>query len=163
MIRLLFKYIVPLALFLVIGIVGYNYFYGTPEEQESSKQIISKIKGLGADVFQLLASEKDKFDAGKYDQAIDKISESINYLKQAAGELAGAGQQYLDEIKQLEQEKQYLENQLQSLSASQEIVGEGRSALMATHQGAATVESIQNRLNELAKRTEQLGSRIHKP
>lgn len=80
--------LIKLGLLVVIGIVIYNYFFGTPEEQESSKQVFAKskeafvkVKDVGKDVFILLSSEKQKFDAGKYDVAIQKMGTILTDLK----------------------------------------------------------------------------------
>ena len=108
MFKLLFKYVIPLAIVVVGFILGYNYFFGSAEEKENSKAIISKISGLGQDVFNLLVSEKDKFDEGKYNDALEKIGSGISYLKTKATELADGGKQWLQKLDELEQEKQEL-------------------------------------------------------
>ena len=122
MFKLLFKYIIPFGLLLTIGIVGNNYFFGTPEEQQSSIQIISKVRGLGGDVFSLLASEKQKFSNGKYDDAMTRIGSSLTYLKQRASSLAGAGQPYLYQLNLLEQEKLNLQQQLDLINQDLSLI-----------------------------------------
>ena len=165
MFKLLFKYVIPLALLIAVGLVGYNYFYGTPEEQESSKQIISKVKGLGQDVLNLLKSEKQKFDDGKYDDAMDKISSSLSYLKQKVSALADSGKQYLDQLAALEQEKQQLQQQLSQMkqAANSSFSGPAESSGNAGRSSAReklTVDQIQQRINELARQTEELAIKM---
>lgn len=165
MFKLLFKYVIPLGLLLSAGLVGYNYFFGTQAEQENSKAIIAKVRGLGSDVFSLLASEKQKFSNGKYDNAIDRIGSSLSYLKQQASGLAAGGQQYLQQINALEAEKSRLQQQLGFLSQNSEPTNYGtqanaRSGGNAPVDYSAVEAQIQQRINELAQRTEELGIRL---
>ena len=85
MIRLL----ITTAFFLVIGLLGYNYFLGTAQEKEQAQEIFSKgaeAVGAGAD---LLKSEYHKYKDGKYDEALDNISNGLSKLKENGGELLG--------------------------------------------------------------------------
>ena len=114
MITLLFKYLLPLALFLAIFFVGYNYFFGTPEEQQQSQRIISKFTDLGGEVYDLLHTEKEKYDDGKYDEALAKISQRIEQLKQLAANAIENKQQLLDQVDQLDQARKSIQSQLNS-------------------------------------------------
>jgi nucleoside-triphosphatase THEP1 len=105
-------------LLVVIGIVIYNYFFGTPEEQESSKQVFAKskeafvkVKDVGKDVFILLSSEKQKFDAGKYDVAIQKMGTILTDLKSVAKDNNNLG--FLQKIAALELKKEALSKKVQ--------------------------------------------------
>ena len=164
MFKLLFKYVIPLGLFLATGLVGYNYFFGTPTEQENSKQIIAKVRGLGSDVFSLLASEKEKFHQGKYDNAIDKIGSSLSYLKQQAGGLAAGGQQFLQQINVLEAEKRQLEKQLeyfqQNSNSTNGVPVNARASGGAGITQTYPEEQLLQRIRELAQQTEDLGMRL---
>ncbi len=94
MIRLIFT----AAFFLVIVILGYNYFFGTAQEKEQAQEIFSKgaeVVGSGAD---LLKSEYGKYEDGKYDGALDNINSVVGKLKENGGEL-------LEEIDSWEKKK----------------------------------------------------------
>ncbi len=169
MIRLLFGLVLPLVIVLAVGLVGYNYFFGTPEEQQNSVKIFSQVQGLGSDVFNLLVSEKGKFDDGKYNDAMDKIGSGISLLKEQAGRVGAASEQFINQLNALEQEKQDLQNQLAALqagnvgSASQfapSTTGNLVGAAPADSGANMTAQEIQDRINDLARRTEQLGSQI---
>jgi len=56
--------LLKLAALLVIGILVYNYFFGTTEEKAQSKVIFSEAKDLGKAAWGLLKSEKEKFEDG---------------------------------------------------------------------------------------------------
>jgi hypothetical protein len=110
--------LIKLGLLVVIGIVIYNYFFGTPEEQESSKQVFAKskeafvkVKDVGKDVFILLSSEKQKFDAGKYDVAIQKMGTILTDLKSVAKDNNNLG--FLQKIAALELKKEALSKKVQ--------------------------------------------------
>ena len=101
----LIKKIVPLVLLLATFLVGYNYFFGTKEEQESSREIIEQVKKLSSSVVKLLGSEKEKYQAGKYDGALEKVKSTFAVLKEKATQLGAKGQQIVNSIEEMEQEE----------------------------------------------------------
>ena len=83
------RFIITTAFFLVIGLLSYNYFFGTAEEKEQAQEIFSKgaeVVGAGTD---LLKSEYQKYEDGKYDEALDNINNLLSKLKENGGELLG--------------------------------------------------------------------------
>lgn len=83
------RFLITTAFFLIIGLLGYNYIFGTAEEKEQAQEIFSKgaeAVGAGAD---LLKSEYQKYKDGKYDEALDNISNGLSKLKEDGGELLG--------------------------------------------------------------------------
>ncbi|HBV22089.1 MAG TPA: hypothetical protein DEF07_10295, partial [Nitrosomonas sp.] len=92
------RFIITTAFFLIITLLSYNYFFGTAEEKEQAQEIFSKgveVVGAGAD---LLKSEYQKYEDGKYDEALDNINDLLGKLKKHGGEL-------LEEIDSWEQRK----------------------------------------------------------
>ena len=79
MIRFLFK----LVLSLVVLLLVYNYFLGTPEEKSTSKKIFGEVIHLGKSSWDLLRVEKQKLRDGKYDVARYKVSQLLNGLENA--------------------------------------------------------------------------------
>lgn len=75
------KNLIKYGLLLVVGILGYNYFYGTPAEKEQSQKIFSEFKDVGESVVGLVKDEKVKYDEGKYDEAIDKMKVAVEKMK----------------------------------------------------------------------------------
>ncbi len=106
MLRNLFK----LLIVLVVGILIYNYFFGTPEEKNTSKEIFSEVRDLGKATWNLLRSEKQKFDEGKYDEAIDKVGGLLGSLRSKAKQ--SRNEEALREIEDLERRRLELERQL---------------------------------------------------
>ena len=100
--------ILRLAVILVIGVLIYNYFLGDPGEKETAKKIFGEIKEVGVAVKDLLQSEKEKFDSGKYDQALDKIGGLFNNLKENAETVSS----FSKEIDALEARRKELSDQL---------------------------------------------------
>ena len=74
---------------LVVGILGYNYFFGTAEEKAQSKEIFGKAKDIGKASINLVKGEVDKFKSGKYDDALDKVSGLLSKAKSTAQEKGG--------------------------------------------------------------------------
>lgn len=76
------KSLIRIVLLLVVGIIAYNYFYGTEVEKDKSEKIISEFKDVGSSIVNLVKDEKEKFDDGKYDDAIDKMKEAVEKMKE---------------------------------------------------------------------------------
>jgi Sec-independent protein translocase protein TatA len=111
------KSLLKLGLILVIAVIGYNYFFGTAEEKEQSREIIGKVRDVGRDAWGLLKSEKAKLDEGKYDGALDKVGttlegvgELLGKLKHTAEDLNDSGA--LDRLSELQRKQADLEAQL---------------------------------------------------
>lgn len=113
MIRALLK----LAALLIAGILVYNYFFGTNEEKESSRKVFGQIKGVVVSVGQLVGSEKDKFDAGKYDAALDKLGGVYKAIRTQASKLDDKVIQRLDG---LEGRKSELQRELREIEQAEE-------------------------------------------
>ena len=106
MIRLLLK----LAFILVIGIVGYNYFLGNEQEQANSREIIGKVRDLGSDAWNLLASERRKLREGKYDGALEKLDKLYDSLRDKATALTDS--RLLERLNELDERRRELETEL---------------------------------------------------
>lgn len=106
MIRLLLK----LAFILVIGIVGYNYFLGNEQEQANSREIVGKVRDLGSDAWNLLASERRKLREGKYDGALEKLDKLYDSLRDKATALTDS--RLLERLNELDERRRELETEL---------------------------------------------------
>lgn len=107
------KGLFQLLVIVVIGVLLYNYFLGSPEEKATSKEIFSKAGDLGKAAFQLLRSEKEKFEQGKYDEAVSRVGGLINSLRSQAQENKDAST--LRSIDDLERRRRELESQVAEL------------------------------------------------
>ncbi|HFA50471.1 MAG TPA: hypothetical protein ENJ95_15775 [Bacteroidetes bacterium] len=105
MIRNLLK----LVMVILIGVLVYNYFLGTPDEKEGAKKIFREVKDVAVGVKDLVKSEKKKFDAGKYDKAVDKIGGLLHKLKLKADKL---DEKYVKRIQELEKTRKDLKDAL---------------------------------------------------
>lgn len=76
------KTLIKIALIAIVAVLGYNYFYGSESEQEQAEKIVGKVKDLGADIKNLVFSEKEKYQEGKYDKTIDKFSDLISSVQE---------------------------------------------------------------------------------
>ncbi len=104
--------LVKIGVILVAAILIYNFFFGTDSEQESSRKIFGQLKDVVVSVGQLVKSEKQKFDAGKYDAALEKLGGAYRAVRERA--------QYLDEkmlrrLDELEQRKTSLQSELDAI------------------------------------------------
>ncbi len=105
----MFKWLIRLLIFALIILIGYNYFFGDKEEKETSEAIVTQVKSLGKSLGGVLKSEKEKFDAGKYDEALDKVGNFITGMKKNADKL-DSGQ--LRQLKELEEKQELMQKHL---------------------------------------------------
>lgn len=111
------KSLLKLAFFLVIAVVGYNYFFGTVEEKENSEKIVRKVRDVGRDAWGLLKTEKAKLKDGKYDGAVDKVSVAVKGVGDLLGKLSKTAKDLedsgaLDRLSELQQKQKELQAQL---------------------------------------------------
>ena len=113
--------VIKIGVLLVVGIVAYNFFLGTPEEKAKAKNTISKAKeagkviggallDLGKDGVALLKEERAKFQEGKYDKAVEKVGGLISKMKK---QVEGVGGEMLDRVNDLENQKDAIAKQLE--------------------------------------------------
>lgn len=107
--------IIKWLVYLLIAVLVYNLFFGTEEEKTQSKEIFSKVGELGREAWGILRSEKQKFDQGKYDEAVTKVGQLYQRLSTTARQLND--NRSLQRVAVLEQQRQEIEQQLQQRSA----------------------------------------------
>lgn len=130
--------LIKLALVIVVVLIGYNYFFGTSNEKMESQEIVEQIKGLGKSIGELLKSEKDKFQEGKYDELFDNIGDMFDNLKE---KIASTDTHSREELDRLEQEKTHLEEKWKNLDpgdtsseAKEEFLQDMRDLFQETEQ-----------------------------
>ncbi len=96
------KNLLKLLFIVIIGVLVYNYFLGTPEEKANAKEIFGEVKDVVVKVKELVKSEREKFDTGKYNEAVDKIGEMLDKLK---SESTDKNKKHLGKINELERRK----------------------------------------------------------
>lgn len=106
------KSLLKIGLLLLAGILGYNFFFGTSEEKEQSKKVFGEMRDVAKSVGSLIRTEREKFNQGKYDQALDKLGQAYQGIRKQA--------HYLDEnvLKRLdaaEKRREELQKELDTL------------------------------------------------
>ena len=104
------KFIIKIALVLVVGLVGYNYFFGDEAEKEQSREMVGKVRELGSDAWNLLRSERGKMKEGKYDDALDKLDNLYGDLRERAERIKDSGA--LDRLRELDDKRREIEDAL---------------------------------------------------
>ncbi len=106
--------LIKLGLLLIVAILVYNRFFGTDEEKEQSKKIFGQMRGVVTSVASVMRTERDKFEAGKYDKVMDKLGDAYRTVRDKA--------EYVDEkvikrLDELEQRKAQLQKQIDNLES----------------------------------------------
>jgi len=144
------KSLIKLALLIVVGVLGYNYFLGTPEEKASSEKVFNQVKAVGKSIGDLVKQEKQKFADGKYDKAFDKLGDVYGQAKEKLSKNDTSEQSELDQLekrkRELEREKEKLQKELDSDEASEETVKES--------------ETLEKELGELMEESKDFLQRI---
>lgn len=155
------RFLITVIFFVLVGILVYNRFFGTDTEKEQAKEIFRKTGDLVEDTWNLLRSEKEKLDAGKYDRALEQLGHAYQSLRQGA--------KYLDEnvlrrLGELERRKANLERQLTELEAAEQnlrdassppLARKGSKGAPANDTGARKAE-LERQRQTLTKELEQL-------
>ncbi len=121
------KIVLKVVLALAVLITGFNYFFGNDEEKENSRRIVGQVKELSGSVFDLLKSEKERFDEGKYHDALAKLKEALRLEHDRAESLGDeAGHDCLEKCEHLEQKEQDLEKRLDAIVSDAGLSGAER-------------------------------------
>ena len=126
--------LIKLALFLVVGLLAYNYFYGTAAERRQSERIVDKARDLGNDAWDLLRSEQQKLERGKYDDALDRLEDLYANLQKEVGRFGD--RDFARELERLTDRRTALEK--------------------VVDRGEELSESAKEKLDELTEDTEEL-------
>jgi len=155
------RFLIKIGLILVIGILVYNRFFGTDTEKEQAKEIFKKTGDAVGATWDLLKSEKQKYDAGKYDRVLDQLGNAYQTVRNGAKYLDENVLQRLDD---LERRKAVLKQQLDSIEAGEKTLRNAApsSAKKAPKTAAQEAEqqqrkeSLQRDLDKLVRDTEAL-------
>jgi len=154
----LLKYVIV----IIAAIVVYNFFFGTSTEQDNSRKIFGEVRTVIGSVADLVKSEKTKFDAGKYDAALEKLGGAYKAVRSRA--------QYMDSkvinrLDELEQRKANLQNEIDAIDKADQPLNpaqpapspkKGLSKATAAEQTAAKVADQDRRKAALQKEIEKL-------
>ncbi len=140
------KSLLKLLAVLVVGILIYNLFLGTDEEKQGAKKIVGEVKDVGVAVKDLIKSEKEKFDKGKYDKAVDKIGTMLSNLKKNAKEF---DEKYIGRIEELEEKRKQLKEELDSLDENATSEGKGGDTNAIKQDSKQLLKEIESLMNEM--------------
>lgn len=117
------KFLIKIVLLVAILLVGYNYFLGNEAEKQNSKEIVQKIEELGVSIGALIKSEKQKYDNGKYDDALENVQKLIGSIKEKVKDL-----DLSEKIDQIEKKKNELTERLKE-AKGEELSEEAKTNL----------------------------------
>ena len=144
--------LIKLGLILIAGILVYNYFFGTSEEKAQSKEVFKKTGDAVGAAWNLLKSEKQKFDSGKYDKVLDQLGNAYRAVRERA--------EYLDEkvirrLDELEKRKSALQDQLDAIEKADQSPPAANQSSKSADQDRRK-EQLQRQLDSLVKDTDAL-------
>jgi nucleoside-triphosphatase THEP1 len=146
--------LIKIGLLLLVGILVYNYFFGTLEEKETSTKIFHQIKELSTASWSLLKSEKAKLDQGKYDTALNKLENIYSDLRNHAR--TNNDNVSLDRIRELDLQRQELEQRMQELEAVKKRLPLGSKSSSRAAEAASEEQDLKKDMKSLLSETETL-------
>lgn len=149
MIRSLIKLVVLIA----IGVLVYNFFFGTETEKQASKDVFRKGGELVTSVFGIVKNEGEKFKAGKYDDALEKVGGLFDDLKDKAEEI---DEKYVDRIAELDRKRRELERDLSELTPDQYDETQTNTEFTPKGDTKREVRNFERELEDLMKDTQDL-------
>ena len=96
--------LISFVFLLVVGWLVYTQFYGTEKEQQIGQEVISNGKKTIQSVFSIFQHENDKFQAGAYDDSLEKVG---SLLKDLGEKMENKNQK--KELEELINEKERIE------------------------------------------------------
>lgn len=138
------KFLLKLVLIVAVLLIGYNYFLGNESEKQNSKEIIQKIEDLGVSIGALMKSEKQKYDSGKYEDALENVQQLIGSIKEKIKDL-----DLSEKLDKIEKKKNELSERLRD-AQEDELSGEDKTKI------DKGLQDILLDLEELMESTESL-------
>ncbi len=133
--------LIRIIILLLILIIAYNYFLGDTEEKESTETVISNAKELIHSIGTVIKSEKEKYHDGKYDDAINKLGNLFDKVKES---ITSSTRSSKDRLKELEKQKLEIEEEYHKLKNEPDSVREVKK------------EQLNIRLEEIISETEEI-------
>ncbi len=140
MIRSLIKF----ALLAVVAILGYNYFFGSTAEKENSRKIFGEVNVLFGSVKDLVRSEREKYDAGKYDNAVNKVDDILGKLRSEAQGNSG----WLRKIDDLDKQRTELQQKINSSKKSAATTTDKTEVKKEFDQMTTQLDSLMDEMNQ---------------
>ncbi|MBK6742299.1 MAG: hypothetical protein IPG66_04695 [Hydrogenophilales bacterium] len=150
-------FLIKLAVLAVIAILGYNYFFGSAEEKAQSTKVFGQVKDVAVSVGELAKSEKVKYDAGKYDAALDKLAGAYKAAREGAQKMDAS---LLKRIGELEKRKEALRKEIDSIEKAEKR-GENTEEKSAAQ--AKRKEKLQREMEQLLEDSNALLKSDAKP
>ena len=159
------KMLLTLAVLAVFFILAYNFVAGNEEEKAQAKAIVGKVANLVGSVVEFMGDETQKLQQGKYHTALDQIQQAIDLAKNNASNLLVNGQQWFDELNELERQKAAIEQQLKLLNDMSAEGAQMRNAPLPGDTVAAKpgpdLAQLEREIQQLANKTQSLVDQMY--
>jgi len=103
--------LISLVILVVVGLMGYNMFFGTEEDKARGKAVTKEFKELTGAIGGFLKAEKENYDAGKFEDAMQKLNKAFRNISSKAQEIGG---NLPERVKELEEKKEQLDRLIET-------------------------------------------------
>ncbi len=137
--------LISLVILVVVGLMGYNMFFGTEEDKARGKAVTKEFKELTGAIGGFLKAEKENYNAGKYDDAMTKLNKAFKNISNKAQEIGG---NLPERVKELEEKKDQLDK----------LIDLNKNSKMADPKKES--EKIDDEMNDIIKELEGIARDI---
>ncbi len=139
--------ILKIAVLLVLGWILYVQFWGTTEQKTARKTLFENVKKTGKSLGEIAKTEREKLRGKSFKEALGKVGESIDKLKDDTKNL---GSNVKDKVGKIEKTKNDIDNLLEKLKLKKtdEVSTEEEEAVQKK------VKSLNEMIEEVAKELE---------
>jgi len=137
--------LISLVILVVVGLMGYNMFFGTEEDKARGRVVAKETKELVGSIVGFLKAEKENYDAGKYDDAMTKLNKAFKNISSKAQEIGG---NLPERVKELEEKKDQLDK----------LIDINKNSKMADPKKES--EKIDDEMNDIIKELEDIARDI---
>ncbi len=141
------KRILKIAVLLLIAWIVYVQFWGTDDQKTMRKNLFESVRNTGKSIGQIAKSEKGKLKDVSFKDALSKVGDSLDKLKENTKNL---GAKTKEKINKVEKAKEDLDNLLSKLKLKKDKdITEAE-----TQEAEEKAKSLSDLMEELAKELE---------
>jgi ElaB/YqjD/DUF883 family membrane-anchored ribosome-binding protein len=146
------------SIILITAILVYNRFWGDSSDKERSQKVFGEAKELFHSVADVVKSEKQKVESGRYDQALGNIRNLFEKMRSSADD----NKDVIDQIDVLEEKRKSIEERLDKIRSMPDDNTSAAVSKQSTGPTTQEANQLKSEMDELLRQTSDLINQIEK-
>lgn len=146
------------SIILITAILVYNRYWGDSSEKEKSQKVFGEAKELFHSVADVVKAEKQKVEAGRYDQAVDNIKSLFEKLRTSADD----NKDVTNQLDVLEEKRKAIEERLEKIRAMPDDSASKPNSKQTQGPKAQEAAQLKSDMDDLLNQTNDLLNEIEK-